>query len=616
MIRSIIPCICTLAVGIIVLMLLRYMASLFLSVDGNHGESLDNFSLRDADMYSDKNVNFDSIYISSPKVKKNELSLSAPHDSGCLFSDVRANLTVYLMALQNSVRIISLPSSLSSDIRLKCQELGLPKRSISTHPHSIEMHFPRTLRAMADSFMKPTRKGANIGSRDEDGVKDGDRDDITNAVMRNDGFNFNPLWQPEINQRNDIVSGPLFYYIEALPYHVIYCTTKKNDKEDWTARDPYWKAVADFLLTTKRGKKNETLIFNPRSDFFQNMGLDFLIPASHPYSGPYKIHPASLSYLQRATFLKTDFDISGSESKDIILPYYTVDNDQPYSVEDSYWCQVAGSGSYVPVNRTVLLFFAGSDNPKNGYRSLFLQQLNAFQSHGSSARISDMSEMGDSGGGGGYRGYGGGGDSQLRGVTEKIQSGRYGGKSLDNEDIEEGEIYFSLSPQSLTASQYRGKLLTSKYCLILRGDTTSSKRLFSAISAGCVPIIISDGLRLPFSSIIDYSSFTLIYPESVVHTPGLLVQHVREVSEERYAAMRCALSEARKYAVFGHRYTQRGGIVMSSISPVTLVLVEALMKRESVCVAASQIALSASTMCQRVLYRLKIARKRVTSSDR
>ena len=32
----------------------------------------------------------------------------------------------------------------------------------------------------------------------------------------------------------------------------------------------------------------------------------------------------------------------------------------------------------------------------------------------------------------------------------------------------------------------------SVFCLVPRGDTPSSRRLFDAVSAGCIPVIISD----------------------------------------------------------------------------------------------------------------------------
>jgi hypothetical protein len=118
------------------------------------------------------------------------------------------------------------------------------------------------------------------------------------------------------------------------------------------------------------------------------------------YIGPSRIHPASVSYLQRATCLKTDFDISGSEPKDIIVPYYISDHENRISGSGVSGSGVSGSGvsgsgppdelsdhrtscwgvkrdilSSIVYNRSLLLFFSGSDNPQGGYRSIFHQQI-------------------------------------------------------------------------------------------------------------------------------------------------------------------------------------------------------------------------------------------------
>lgn len=45
----------------------------------------------------------------------------------------------------------------------------------------------------------------------------------------------------------------------------------------------------------------------------------------------------------------------------------------------------------------------------------------------------------------------------------------------------------------------------SIFCLNPAGDTPSSARLFDAIVSGCIPVIVSDELELPFEGILDYS---------------------------------------------------------------------------------------------------------------
>lgn len=47
-------------------------------------------------------------------------------------------------------------------------------------------------------------------------------------------------------------------------------------------------------------------------------------------------------------------------------------------------------------------------------------------------------------------------------------------------------------------------IVRSLFCLNPAGDTPSSARLFDAIVSGCIPVIVSDELELPFEGILDY----------------------------------------------------------------------------------------------------------------
>ncbi|KAJ6873497.1 hypothetical protein NC651_032389 [Populus alba x Populus x berolinensis] len=56
-------------------------------------------------------------------------------------------------------------------------------------------------------------------------------------------------------------------------------------------------------------------------------------------------------------------------------------------------------------------------------------------------------------------------------------------------------------------------MASSKFCLNIAGDTPSSNRLFDAIASQCVPVIISDGIELPFEDVLDYSEFGIFVRE-------------------------------------------------------------------------------------------------------
>merc|ERR1712137_482389 len=62
-----------------------------------------------------------------------------------------------------------------------------------------------------------------------------------------------------------------------------------------------------------------------------------------------------------------------------------------------------------------------------------------------------------------------------------------------------------------------GSLQRTKYALHVNGYQPFSPRLFEAIAAGAVPIIISPGYVLPFEDILDWSKFSVAVPLAACH---------------------------------------------------------------------------------------------------
>jgi len=401
----------------------------------------------------------------------------------------KEKLATYLNALQHAVSIVPLPHELTFPFIRKCS--SLPKPSVVHHQHALEVTFPKMLRDMS--------RAASFG-------KTG-------------------LLDPVFVTSSNTTSGPgsaLFYYVEGLPYHAVYCTSKSNNKdkfssrEDWTYRDPYWSAVGRHLLTLP--------------SWSDNMGVDFLAPASHPQMKPSRRHPFEVNYLQRLTFLSTDLDVAGYSPKDLVVPYLT----------EREVASVAKAKAKEP---KFLLFFVGGDNPKKGLRSKLAERFDAL------------------------------------------------GSSPD--------VYFSLdkappSPPTTAASgqaaplksSFLESMAASTFCLVVRGDTSSSRRLFTAIALGCIPVIISDWISLPFTSVIDYKAFSLFFPEAVSSsTNGVrdMVQVLRSTSPDTLASMRAALGEANRVLLFNHFGQSSDAAALSVINPVTLTLIEALLARERLC---------------------------------
>lgn len=99
-------------------------------------------------------------------------------------------------------------------------------------------------------------------------------------------------------------------------------------------------------------------------------------------------------------------------------------------------------------------------------------------------------------------------------------------------------------------------LRETTFCPCPAGDTWTSKRLYTAILSVCIPIILSDGIQLPFDTSIPWSSFSLrLSQKSVAHGQIDLVEFARNVSRERVASMQRALWRAGRWLSFDESHT-------------------------------------------------------------
>lgn len=99
-------------------------------------------------------------------------------------------------------------------------------------------------------------------------------------------------------------------------------------------------------------------------------------------------------------------------------------------------------------------------------------------------------------------------------------------------------------------------MLRSRFCLAPLGDEPSpGQRLFDAIAAGCVPIIVGnlhDRSTLPFSAHLDYSRFSGSIPrERFLADPVLAVEALLHKLQPQLPTLRHALADARRRLGFG-----------------------------------------------------------------
>ena len=94
--------------------------------------------------------------------------------------------------------------------------------------------------------------------------------------------------------------------------------------------------------------------------------------------------------------------------------------------------------------------------------------------------------------------------------------------------------------QMFSAPKYAAELRHSRYCIHFRGDTTTSRRVFDAVAAGCVPVLVSDGVHLPFHTTLDYNSFTVTLAESTfLQGPDHAAQALNELADDVEVTQTC-----------------------------------------------------------------------------
>ncbi|KAL3640582.1 hypothetical protein CASFOL_015550 [Castilleja foliolosa] len=102
----------------------------------------------------------------------------------------------------------------------------------------------------------------------------------------------------------------------------------------------------------------------------------------------------------------------------------------------------------------------------------------------------------------------------------------------------EKDVHFTFGSAQSNSIKEAGKgMASSKFCLNIAGDTPSSNRLFDAIAAHCIPVIISDEIELPFEDALDYSEFCVFVRAADALRKGYLMKLLRGVSPEKWTKM-------------------------------------------------------------------------------
>ncbi|KAL1539803.1 putative glucuronoxylan glucuronosyltransferase irx7 [Salvia divinorum] len=111
-------------------------------------------------------------------------------------------------------------------------------------------------------------------------------------------------------------------------------------------------------------------------------------------------------------------------------------------------------------------------------------------------------------------------------VHPKNVSGRYYSKSVRTTILRKygNDRRFYLRRHRFAG--YQSEIARSKFCLCPLGWAPWSPRLVESVALGCVPVIIADGIRLPFPSAVPWAEISLTVAEADVDKLGGILSHV------------------------------------------------------------------------------------------
>ncbi|CAK9182816.1 unnamed protein product [Ilex paraguariensis] len=111
-------------------------------------------------------------------------------------------------------------------------------------------------------------------------------------------------------------------------------------------------------------------------------------------------------------------------------------------------------------------------------------------------------------------------------VHPKNVSGRFYSKRVRTMILQKygGDRRFYLKRHRFAG--YQSEIVRSVFCLCPLGWAPWSPRLVESVVLGCVPVIIADGIRLPFSAAVRWSEISLTVAEKDVANLGTILDHV------------------------------------------------------------------------------------------
>lgn len=90
---------------------------------------------------------------------------------------------------------------------------------------------------------------------------------------------------------------------------------------------------------------------------------------------------------------------------------------------------------------------------------------------------------------------------------------------------------------------YFERMGSSHFCLVPMGTSSWTNHLYEAFFAGCIPVILSDGFKVPFEDLLDWPSFSIKWPMTDVSLD--LYHFLRNIPLNRLRQMKAAVDAHR-----------------------------------------------------------------------
>ncbi|CAM9220616.1 unnamed protein product, partial [Hapterophycus canaliculatus] len=108
----------------------------------------------------------------------------------------------------------------------------------------------------------------------------------------------------------------------------------------------------------------------------------------------------------------------------------------------------------------------------------------------------------------------------------------------------------------MNSTEYAAHMSRSRFCFCPQGDTESSRRIFDALAAGCIPIVTETGVAvLPFVEVgLNYSEFAVVVDEFAFSTREAVQNVARDIlarSEEEWDKLRRGMKKGARTILYG-----------------------------------------------------------------